>query len=267
MTVTSCIETTNELITDDYQHTGIDVSVGYQVETRALSDAVTSIDWLLLDGDGAVVSDGSQTKSASNFGTISIDAAVGEYKLVLLATKMANYSLSEEGIVTASKVSDTFAKTFDVTIGRNERGSLNAELPRVASKLVVKSADNITSDITKFDADIEGIALTYDIVAGEGGEATTRHIEKSAISAITTDGKLSLSVFAFVPEGSSTDAAKITINLYNSSDEKVKTLTYENIPMEVNKTTTLTAAMFHAVGSDATVSVDAEWGEGIDIER
>lgn len=247
------------------------VTTGIDVTTSVTMTNITRADWpstikrltyVLMNDADEIVQEGHKT---SDMESLSLDCPVGTYTLILAANSGNEPTVNDGGTLTYTKVGDMFSAYKSVTVSDEARASVSSQLNRSVSMLSIVSTDNIPSDVAKIKVKVEGISDTYDVVTGSGVGTTTYEATVNA-APNTVNGKFDTFKYCILPSTSITNA-KLTLTFLDSSEAEIRTVSYDNLPLTVNRNTILKAAMFHDNGADASITINSTWGEDINVNR
>ena len=255
--------------------------------TRAAMTAngKTITDLYIMDYDkttGALLQVLHQTSEASDFAEPDLTLDYGEHTLRIIATRSdAPRLLTADGTawsitpntmtattgsdiptqLTADKTSDTFAAEVDVTVKTGTAQSIGVTLERNVARLVINSTDDFPADCAALDLTMDEykvvrLADLYVIDPAKNHRITD-------VSAIAGQQGTTVTYYLLAPtEGYSTD---ITITPTRITGDPYPTITLTDVPLERNKTTTITGSIYgHQQGM--RIGLNDEWdAEGHDI--
>ncbi len=255
--------------------------------TRAAMTAngKTITDLYIMDYDkttGALLQVLHQTSTASDFAEPDLTLDYGEHTLRMIATRSdaprlltadgtawgitANTMAATTGsdlptLLTADKTSDTFAAEVDVTVKTGTAQSVSVTLERNVARLIINSTDDFPTDCAALDLTMDEyktvrLADLYVI-----GPAKNHRI--TDVSALAGQSGTTITYYLLCPtEGYATD---ITITPTRTTGDPYPTITLTDVPLERNKTTTITGSIYgHQQGM--RIGLHDEWdAEGHDI--
>jgi len=137
-------------------------------QTRALADWCTRLQLAVFQGDQRVKTL-NQTTSDADFGTLTLQLAPGEYRLIILAHNgLGNATLTVPEKVTFkdNKVTETFL--YYATITLDQSTELDAVLHRVVSAFRLIITEPIPSDVATLRFYYTGGSSTLDATTGLG---------------------------------------------------------------------------------------------------
>lgn len=242
-------------------------------------------DLYIMDYDkttGALLQVLHQTSTASDFAEPDLTLDYGEHTLCIIATRSdAPRLLTADGtawsitpntmtattdsdiptLLTADKTSDTFAAEVDVTVKTGTAQSIGVTLERNVARLIINSTDDFPADCAALDLTMDEykvvrLADLYVIDPAKNHRITD-------VSAIAGQSGTTITYYLLAPtEGYSTD---ITITPTRTTGDPYPTITLTDVPLERNKTTTITGSIYgHQQGM--RIGLNDEWdAEGHDI--
>lgn len=199
-----------------------------------------------------------QTNDQEDFGTVTLNLTHGSHNLSFIATRSTGISVAE-GVMTMESVKPTFGKlhTLNVT---NQTQAQELTLDRVNGQLVVTILDAFpaAADEIEFIINPRYSALDVTTLCAENGSEVAQRVS-CASKAGKTDQAYTFNILA--PTLTEEYTASVTINVYNTSDAVIYTVTVPAVRLAANTKTLLSGKLFTAPG--ASVSVDLTWKEDI----
>lgn len=190
-----------------------------------------------------------QLSSDSDFGTLSIRLPIGQYTMVAVASK------NDTGVTIQSPTQAEFlgdivsdmayvCQSIQVNSGVT---SVNGLLKRSLTKMILKSADRITSNIGKIELTYHGfLSKSFNPTTGYGiKSATETTFERTFVFTDKNrpvDDYILLSFYSFIPD----DMEEITVGVkvYDVGGEVLKTLQFDNVKLQQNHVTTYKGPLF-----------------------
>ena len=229
-----------------------------RAELKADGKAMTDL-WVLDYVDGALAQDAiHQTSSDSDFGTPTVNLAVGSHHLYFIASRGKTPTLNTDaGTITFGTVSDTFYKDLLLDVTASSNGSRSVTLERIVTKFTAVITDAIPEDAATFHITPAQWYYGWDYVAGTPTAATasqtiTINIPSSEIG--VTNERLSIFGFSAATEW----MADIAINCKKGDETILGTATITDVPLKQNRITTFSGPLFSANGL-TTVSLSSDW--------
>lgn len=250
-----------ELVTITFKCQGYDITTsdfGTRAELKANGKQLTDL-WVLDYVDGALAQDAiHQTSSDSDFGTPTVNLAVGSHHLYFIASRGKTPTLNTDaGTITFGIVSDTFYKDLLLDVTASSNGSRSVTLERCVTKFTAVITDAIPEGAATFNMTPTAWYYGWDYVAGT---PTTDTASQAIIINIPASeiGKTneSLNIFSFsVSDEWTTDVA---IDCKKGDGTILGTATIADVPLKQNRITTFSGPLFSANGL-TTVSLSADW--------
>ena len=212
-------------------------------------------DIYVFDGGAQVL---HQTSDMEEFGTFTLNLTHGTHNLSFIATRSTDIAVADAAM-TMGGVKSTYGKlhTLQVT---NNTPSQDLTLDRVNGQLVITILDAFPAAADEIEFIIDPRYNTLDVttLCAINGESVTQRVS-CASKAGKTEQKFTFATLA--PSLSEEYTASVTINVYNSSDAVIYTVTVPAVRLAANTKTLLSGKLFTAPG--ANVSVDNTWREDI----
>ena len=183
-----------------------------------------------------------------SFGSATLRLPIGKYKMVAIASAMKG----EVNIVSAEKV--TFpeneklgdmayvCKDIEVKSGSN---TFNCQLERAISLLKFQSTDNLPNGFSKIEASLVGnVSRVFNPTTGYGVvDAGGNTHDRSWSLAKATSGKpVSVSIYVFL--ASEKETIQADLKIYNTDNEVIKKLHFDQVTLQQNHVTTYTGPLF-----------------------
>ena len=249
-------------VTITFNCRGFDFSTEPFAETRALEadgKAMTDL-WVLDYPNGATQPSAviHQTSDDEDFGTPTLNLAVGNHHIYFIASRGTGATLSTENhTITFTRVLDTFYKDYEIDVTATSNGSRSVTLDRIVTKLTTVITDAIPEDAATFNLTPEAWHYGIDYTTGLPISATpsqtiTINIPSSEIG-VTNEH---LSIFGFSTEDEWT--TNLTLNCKKADGTILGSAVLANVPLKRNRITTYSGPLFSAEGL-TTVSLSAEW--------
>ena len=215
--------------------------------------------WILDYVDGALAQDAiHQTSSDSDFGTPTVNLAVGSHHLYFIASRGKTPTLdTDAGTITFGSVSDTFYKdlSLDVTAGSN--GSRSVTLERCVTKFTAVITDVIPEGAATFNITPSEWYYGWDYVSGSPTAATTSQTITINIPA-SEIGKTNESLNIFCFSASDEWTTDVAIDCKKGDGTILGTATITDVPLKQNRITTFSGPLFSSNGL-TTVSLSTDW--------
>ena len=215
--------------------------------------------WVLDYVNGSLAQDAiHQTSSDSDFGTPTLNLAVGSHHVYFIASRGKIPTLNTDaGTITFGSVSDTFYKDLLLDVTASSNGSRSVTLERCATKLTATIIDAIPEGAATFNITPAQWYYGWDYVAGTPTTATASQTITINIpsSEIGFTGER-LSIFGFSADDEWT--TDIALDCKTSGGDILGTATITDVPLKQNRITTFSGPLFSANGL-TTVSLSTDW--------
>lgn len=215
--------------------------------------------WVLDYVNGSLAQDAiHQTSADSDFGTPTVNLAVGNHHVYFIASRGKTPTLdTDAGTITFGAVSDTFYKDLLLDVTASSNGSRSVTLERCVTKFTAVITDAIPEGAATFNIKPAQWYYGWDYVAGTPTTATasqtiTINIPSSEIG--VTGERLNIFSFSASDEWT-TDVA---IDCRKSDNTILGTATIADVPLKQNRITTFSGPLFSANGL-TTVSLSTDW--------
>ena len=249
-------------VTITFNCRGFDFSTEPFAETRALeADGKTMTDLWVLDypnGQTAPTIQIHQTSSDEDFGTPTLNLAVGSHHVYFIASRGQDATIDTDAhTITFGKVRDTFYMDYEINVTATSNGSRSVTLERIVTKFTAIITDAIPEGAATFNMTPSQWYYGWDYVAGTPTTATTSQaitINIPASEIGNTDE--SLNIFGFSSDTEWT--TDIALDCKASTGSIIGTATIADVPLKQNRITTFSGPLFSAEGL-TTVSLSSDW--------
>lgn len=184
----------------------------------------------------------------SDFGSATLRLPIGKYKMVAIASAMkgeVNIVSAEEVTFPENESLDDMAyvcKDIEVKSGSN---TFNCQLERAISLLKFHSSDELPAGISKVEASLSGnISRVFNPTTGYGVKGAGDNTQNRSWSlANMKPGKtMTISMYVFLP--SEKETIQADLNIYNTDNEVIKALHFDQVTLQQNHVTTYTGPLF-----------------------
>ena len=210
------------------------------------------------DANGTEVYNTTQLRadntSYTTFGEFEMSLPLGSYTMVALgygSEQPITLSSASAATYTADRVRETFVVSQAVNVTSTNPLTLNAELSRVVSKVLVRSTDTRT-------AGVDSVRVTF-AAGGKGvnpqtGLATSNSGLSNTVAISTGVGAAS-STISYLFLASDQQTMNLTVETIKTNGTVYSTRTVENVPLQRNAITLLTGPLYsNASGASFTLS-------------
>ena len=231
---------------------------GFQVDTRAntaVTEYVTKLDvWVYESGTEAAVA--HQSSADAGFGSVSFTLnKTKTYTLYAVAHKATGAATLADGVISwpGDKVTHSFFYTTTFTPATDTE--LACVMNRIVAKLVVETTDAIPAECKKMRITVKDVYDRWNVTTG--GTHQLDRVSTINIGSTNTDGTVAVTLYAIVT-GESTNH-QVTMEALDADDNVLKTHVVNNVPLCINKKTTISGAFFPEVnGSFSFLAGDIE---------
>lgn len=199
-----------------------------------------------------------QTSADEDFGTPTLNLAVGNHHIYFIASRGSGATLSTENhTITFTRVLDTFYKDYEINVTATSNGSRSVTLDRIVTKLTTVITDAIPEGAATFNLTPEawhyGIDYTTGLpISATASQTITINIPSSEIS-VTNEH---LSIFGFSTEDEWT--TNLTLNCKKADGTILGSAVLADVPLKQNRITSYSGPLFFSNGQ-TTVSLSTEW--------
>lgn len=224
----------------------------------AAYNGVKAMTLAFFDGNGTEVYNTTQLRADNTtyttFGEFDLSLPLGSYTMVALgygSEVPITLNGPTEAIYTADRVRETFVASQAVNVTSTSPLTLNAELSRVVSKVLVRSTDTRT-------AGVDSVRVTF-AAGGKGvnpqtGLASSNNGLSNCVATTTAVGVAS-STISYLFLNSDQQTMNVTVETIKTNGTVYSTRTVENVPLQRNAITLLSGPLYtNASGANFTVS-------------
>lgn len=184
----------------------------------------------------------------SDFGSATLRLPIGKYKMVAIASAMKG----EVNIVSAEEVTfpenvslDDMAyvcKDIEVKSGSN---TFNCQLERAISLLKFHSSDELPAGISKVEASLSGnISRVFNPTTGYGVKGAGDNTQNRSWSLANMKPGKAMTISMYVFLSSEKETIQADLNIYNTDNEVIKALHFDQVTLQQNHVTTYTGPLF-----------------------
>lgn len=236
--------------------------LGFELQplTRSLEadgKALTDL-WVLDYIDTTLAQQIHQVSTDTDFGTPTLNLAVGNHHIYFIASRGSGATLSTENhTITFTRVLDTFYKDYEIDVTATSNGSRSVTLDRIVTKLTTVIADAISEGAATFNITPEawhyGIDYTTGLpISATASQTITINIPSSEIGFMNEH----LSIFGFSTEDEW--ATNVTLNCKKADGTILGSAVLANVPLKRNRITEYTGPLFSSNGQ-TTVDLTTDW--------
>lgn len=184
----------------------------------------------------------------SDFGSATLRLPIGKYKMVAIASAMkgeVNIVSAEEVTFPENESLDDMAyvcKDIEVKSGSN---TFNCQLERAISLLKFHSSDELPADISKVEASLSGnISRVFNPTTGYGVKGAGDNTQNRSWSLANMKPGKTMTISMYVFLSSEKETIQADLNIYNTDNEVIKALHFDQVTLQQNHVTTYTGPLF-----------------------
>lgn len=227
-------------------------------DTPASYTGVKAMTLAFFDAQGNEIYNTTQLRADNTtyttFGEFDLSLPLGSYTMVALgygSEVPITLNSATEASYTADRVRETFVVSQAVNVTSTNPLTLNAELSRVVSKVIVRSTDTRT-------AGVDSVRVTF-AAGGRGvnpqtGLASSNNGLSNCVAISSAVGVAS-STISYLFLNSDQQTMNVTVETIKTNGTVYSTRTVENVPLQRNAITLLSGPLYtNASGASFTVS-------------
>ncbi|MGX8713459.1 MAG: FimB/Mfa2 family fimbrial subunit [bacterium] len=193
----------------------------------------------------------------TTFGEFELSLNLGSYTMIVLgygSEVPMTVGSATEASYTADRVRETFVASQAVNVTSTNPLTLNAELSRVVSKVIVRSTDTRT-------AGVDSVRVTF-AAGGKGvnpqtGLASSNNGLSNCVAISSAVGAAS-STISYLFLASDQQTMNVTVETIKTNGTVYSTRTVADVPLQRNKITVLRGPMY-STASGASFTVSTSW--------
>lgn len=199
-----------------------------------------------------------QNNDDPSFGTVTLDLTHGNHNLSFICTRSTGISV-ENGVMAFGSIRPTFGKTLALNV-TGSTGAQNLQLDRITGKLYITINDVFpaTANQIEFVMATRYASLNVATLCGVNGAEWSQKV--SCTDKVGQSGA-QYNFNTICPSLTEEYTSDLTINIYNSSNAVIYTVTIEDVRFAANTKTMLSGNLFTA--PSASVSVNTTWNSNI----
>lgn len=230
-------------------------------DTPASYTGVKAMTLAFFDAQGNEIYNTTQlranTATYTTFGEFSTELPMGSYTMIALgygSEQPMTLSSATSATYTADRVRETFVVSQAVNVTSTNPLTLNAELSRVVSKVIVRSTDTRT-------AGVDSVRVTF-AAGGRGvnpqtGLASSNNGLSNCVATTTAVGVAS-STISYLFLNSDQQTMNLTVETIKPNGTVYSTRTVADVPLQRNKITVVQGPMY-STASGASFTVSTSW--------
>ena len=199
-----------------------------------------------------------QTSADEDFGTPTLNLAVGNHHIYFIASRGSGATLSTENhTITFTRVLDTFYKDYEINVTATSNGSRSVTLNRIVTKLTTVITDAIPEDAATFNLTPEAWHYGIDYTTGLPISATASRTITINIpsSDIGVTGER-LNIFGFSDDDEWT--TDIALDCKKADGTILGTTVLADVPLKQNRITSYSGPLFSSNGQ-TTIDLTTDW--------
>ncbi|WP_207536312.1 FimB/Mfa2 family fimbrial subunit [Desertivirga arenae] len=271
---TNAAKTEKEKIPVTFSISDLNVSVGdFKSASTTLADSVKKhADYLsckIYDKDGTPFTVINQTKTALNFGTITVDLPVGTYKAAFAAStggfswNDANNYIGQDYISTGTRTYDLFFKRID-EIKVNEPTTQEVTLDRIVSGIDLVVEDSIPSVVSKISIITKNEGGVYMVTGNYSMSSAPSRVATFTIAS-SDRRKFNKTFTTFALPNDDGVSTSVEVTAYDAKNNALLSKQVNNVPFIKNKKVTIQGKLFTGLSTgNATPSFSIKVNQGWD---
>lgn len=262
----SCTNTDHIVETTDMMQITLNtktLSVDKEDMTRATLSDESQTDLWVYDGTTLLT---HQTSTDTDFGQPTLNLTYGTHSLRVISTRIANATISSDGILSGDSPRQTFANTLALDVTPSTAATQTIELQRQTYQLTIMADDAWPADYGKLEMTIDPDYTSLNTQTFTGIAATSTYT-RSVTPPSTWAGKTGCNVafHGFTPS-TAEYATTVTITLYEADNTTIlQQHTVSDVPLQRNYKTTIHGALF-AKEPQLSISVSSDFAGEKEVE-
>jgi hypothetical protein len=223
----------------------------------------------ILDDEGGValtdlyVFDGTtqlahQTNDDPSFGTVTLDLTHGNHNLSFICTRSTGISV-ENGVMTFSGIRPTFGKLLALNVSSSTPAQ-NLELDRITGQLSITINDAFPATANQIEFILANKYSSINVASLLGVNGAEWSQKVSCTAKVGQSG-VQYNFNTICPSLTEEYTSDLTINIYNSLNAVIYSVTIEDVRFAANTKTLLSGNLFTT--PSASVSVNHTWNTNI----
>jgi len=212
-------------------------------------------DLYIFDGTSQVA---HQTNDDPSFGTVTLNLAHGAHSLSFILTRSTGISVSE-GVMTMTAIRPTFGKLLALNVSGSTPAQ-NLTLDRISGLLSITINDQFPAAANQIEF-VMATKYTQINVASLLGVNGAEWSQKVSCASKVGQSGVEYTFNTICPSLTEEYTSDLTINIYNSSDAVIYTVTIEDVRFASNTKTLISGNLFTA--PSASITVNTSWNTSI----
>ena len=242
---------------------------GFEQSTEPMNSPRKAPQSTILDDEGGTaltdlyVFDGTtqlahQTNDDPSFGTVTLNLSHGNHSLSFVCTRSTGLSYSE-GVLSATALRPTFGKTLALNVSASTPAQ-DLQLDRLTGNVNVTINDAFPAAANQIEFVINPRYTSLDVATLCGVDGSSWSQKVSCTAKVGQSG-VEYNFNLLAPSRTDEFTADVTINIYNSSNEVIYSVTIDDVRMASNTRTLLSGNLF--TSPSASVTVNTTWNANI----
>lgn len=242
---------------------------GFEQSTEPMNSPRRAPQATILDDEGGTaltdlyVFDGTtqlihQTNDQENFGEVTLDLTYGQHNLSFICTRSTGITYNA-GVLTFTGVRSTFGKILALNVGGNTANQ-SVELNRISGLLNITITDEFPANANQIEFII---ATKYTKINVESLCAVEPYEFTQKVSCASKVGQSNVlySMVILCPTLDQEYTSDMTINVYDSGNNIIRSVTIDDVRFAANTKTMLSGPLFSGTG--ASITVNTTWNQDI----
>ena len=199
-----------------------------------------------------------QTNDDPSFGTVTLDLTHGNHNLSFICTRSTGISV-ENGVMTFTGIRPTFGKLLALNVSSSTPAQ-NLELDRITGMLYVTINDEFPATANQIEFILANKYNSINVASLLGVNGAEWSQKVSCTGKVGQSG-VQYNFSTICPSLTEEYTSDLTINIYNSLDAVIYSVTIEDVRFAANTKTLLSGNLFTT--PSASVSVNHTWNTNI----
>ena len=199
-----------------------------------------------------------QTNDDQNFGTVTLDLTHGNHNLSFICTRSTGISV-ENGVMTFTGIRPTFGKLLALNVSSSTPAQ-NLELDRITGILYITINDEFPATANQIEFILANKYNQINVASLLGVNGAEWSQKVSCTGKVGQSG-VQYNFSTICPSLTEEYTSDLTINIYNSLNAVIYSVTIEDVRFAANTKTLLSGNLFTT--PSASVSVNTTWNSNI----
>ena len=199
-----------------------------------------------------------QTNDDQNFGTVTLDLTHGNHNLSFICTRSTGITV-ENGVMTFTGIRPTFGKLLALNVSSSTPAQ-NLELDRITGQLFITINDAFPATANQIEFILANKYSSINVASLLGVNGAEWSQKVSCTAKVGQSG-VQYNFNTICPSLTEEYTSDLTINIYNSLNAVIYSVTIEDVRFAANTKTLLSGNLFTT--PSASVSVNHTWNTNI----